>query len=163
MKGFKKGSTIGVKINRILSRYDEGRSRINPRRTLNQSCKRIGRILTKEIKDTQKQYPKVDRFEVHIQHPIDGRWLLKPNEWCLYPFTGNFNTNSIRKSLDKLMWAMFHKHPAYAVNQMTIEDERVIANSIISHMDISMNVDSEQNTYMHRGVEYDRVSIVVTV
>lgn len=151
------------KTSNVLLRYDLWRSKFRSEQKIKHSYKRIGQIVTKELLVIQELHPSFEVFKIHLKHPISGRWSLKDNEWCLYPFVGNFHTNKIHKFTNRLMWAKYHKHPAYAIEDMTIQDSEAIAMGIASYIASPGRINVEVNSYVHKGEKQDRVSIVVTL
>ena len=151
------------KISNVLLRYDSWRSKFRSEQKIKYSYKRIGQILTKELLVIQELHPSFDVVKIHLKHPINGRWLLEDNEWCLYPFVWNFHTDEIHKFTNMLMWAKYHKHPAYAIEDMTIQDSEAIAIGIASYITSPGKINVEVNSYVHKGEKQDRVSIVVTL
>lgn len=122
----------------ILDKWDTFQCTIAPEFRYRRSIRRIARKWERELMCAEKEFCKDQSqasqfyFRVHMPHAA-LRYLPK-NYFTLSFWSVGFQLNNVNKEKSTLFWVKYKKHPAYAVYDMTKDDEVKILDDLLSEL-----------------------------
>lgn len=118
----------------FLDKWDAFQCTIAPEIRYRRSIKRIARKWERELMQAEQEFRKdqsqASQFYFRVHMPHDALHYLPDNYFTLSFWSIGFQLNNVSKERTTLFWVKYKKHPAYAVYDMTGNDEFQILNDI---------------------------------